>query len=154
MIKAEISTIDEEFEKSRVKAHIRTRRGKLERVREFSRKGAPKFEYGDFVTLKPGAEPNLSYSDKQVPKKWLTDGGLWAVDGYEQGEKGESGILNINRVESPYPGAFCSFVGEDEVAFAYRPKSRRRNQRIRGLVKGQKGRFQKEFGSKESKRKG
>jgi hypothetical protein len=35
----EISTIDEEFEKSRVKAHTRTRKGKLERVREFSKKG-------------------------------------------------------------------------------------------------------------------
>jgi len=39
MIKAEISTIDEEFEKSRVKAHVRTRKGKLERVKEFERKG-------------------------------------------------------------------------------------------------------------------
>jgi len=39
MIKAEISTIDEVLEKSRVKAHIRTRKGKLERVKEFSRKG-------------------------------------------------------------------------------------------------------------------
>jgi len=39
MVKAEISTIEEEFEKSQVKAHIRTRKGKLERVKEFSRKG-------------------------------------------------------------------------------------------------------------------
>jgi len=40
MIKAEISTIEEEFEKSQVKAHVRTRRGKLERVKEFSRAGS------------------------------------------------------------------------------------------------------------------
>jgi len=34
-----IVSLDEEFEKSRVKAHVRTRKGKLERVKEFERKG-------------------------------------------------------------------------------------------------------------------
>jgi hypothetical protein len=37
MIKAKIVSLDEEFEKSRVKAHVRTRKGKLERVKEYSR---------------------------------------------------------------------------------------------------------------------
>jgi hypothetical protein len=37
---AYVVSIDEEFEKSRVKAHVRTRRGKIERVREFERAGA------------------------------------------------------------------------------------------------------------------
>jgi len=127
MVKAEISTIEEEFNKSRVKAHIRTRKGKLERVKEFERKGTkkPKFQYGDFVTLKPGAEVGLSYSSKEVPNKYLTDGGLWAIDAYEPGEKGGSGILNINRVETPYPGAFCSFVNEEDVVLTYRPGERK-----------------------------
>jgi len=35
----EVTTIGEEFEKSRVKSHVRTRKGKLERVKEFERKG-------------------------------------------------------------------------------------------------------------------
>jgi len=34
-----VSTIGEEFEKARVKAHVRTRKGKMERVREFERIG-------------------------------------------------------------------------------------------------------------------
>jgi len=38
MIKATISSIDEEFRKSRVKGFVRTRKGKLERVKEFERK--------------------------------------------------------------------------------------------------------------------
>jgi len=39
MKKLYVVSIDEEFEKSRVKAHVRTRKGKLERVKEFERKG-------------------------------------------------------------------------------------------------------------------
>ena len=35
-----VVSLDEEFEKSRVKAHVRTRKGKLERVQEFERKGS------------------------------------------------------------------------------------------------------------------
>ena len=69
------------------------------------------FEYGDFITLKPDAEVSLSYKEGSPPRKWIIDGGLWAVDGYEE----ESGMLNVNRVLDPYPGAFCSFVHEDDV---------------------------------------
>jgi hypothetical protein len=46
MFKAEISTLDEEFEKSRVKGYIRTRRGKMERVKEFQRTGGGKKKLG------------------------------------------------------------------------------------------------------------
>jgi hypothetical protein len=42
MQKAIITTIEEEFKKSKVKAHVRTKRGKLERVKEFSRTGEKK----------------------------------------------------------------------------------------------------------------
>jgi len=49
----EVSTIDEEFEKSRVKAHTRTRKGKMERVKEHERKGSR------FPTLNPsGSKTN------------------------------------------------------------------------------------------------
>ena len=34
---AKIVSIDEEFEKSRVRAHVRTKKGKMERVKEHSR---------------------------------------------------------------------------------------------------------------------
>lgn len=37
-----VTTIDEEFEKSRVKPFVRTRRGKLERVTGFERRGEKK----------------------------------------------------------------------------------------------------------------
>jgi len=36
----DVTTIDEEFEKSRVKTHLRTKKGKLERVKEFERKSS------------------------------------------------------------------------------------------------------------------
>lgn len=42
MKKVLVVTLDEEFEKARVKAHVRTRKGKLERVQEFQRKGEGK----------------------------------------------------------------------------------------------------------------
>jgi len=71
----------------------------------------PKFKYGDFIRLKKSAEVTLSGQDKSPPKKYLNDNGLWAVDAYEP----ESGMLNINRVLTPYPGAFCSWVHEDDV---------------------------------------
>ncbi len=71
-----------------------------------------KFEYNDFIILKPNAEVILSGTpDKSPPKKYLEDNGLWAIDYYEP----ESGMLNISRVETPYPGAFCSWVHEDDV---------------------------------------
>jgi len=44
MLKATISTINEEFEKSRVKAYTRTRKGHLERVKEYGRRGEHKVE--------------------------------------------------------------------------------------------------------------
>jgi len=42
MKKVYVISLDEEFEKSRVKAHTRTRKGKLERVKEFERRGEKK----------------------------------------------------------------------------------------------------------------
>lgn len=42
MDKIYVVTIDEEFEKSKVKSHTRTRKGKMERVKEFERKGERK----------------------------------------------------------------------------------------------------------------
>jgi len=71
------------------------------------------WQYGDFITLKPDAEVINSVTGKPVPAKWVRDGGLWAIDAYED----ESGMLNINRVLDPYPGAYCSWVHEDDVVF-------------------------------------
>jgi hypothetical protein len=42
MIKVEISTIDEEFEKAQVKGFIRTRHGKMERVNPYARQATEK----------------------------------------------------------------------------------------------------------------
>ena len=70
-----------------------------------------KFNYGDFITLKPDAKVTDSATGDPVPQKIVSDGELWAVDGYEE----ESGMLNINRVLKPYPGAYCSFVHEVDV---------------------------------------
>jgi len=70
-----------------------------------------KFSYGDFITLKPGAKVTLSDTGEPIPQNIIDDGKLWAVDGYEE----ETGMLNINRVLKPYPGAYCSFVHEDDV---------------------------------------
>ena len=81
----------------------------------------PKFEYGDFITLKPNADVSLSYMQGSPPHKYLVDGGLWAVDGYEE----SSGMLNINRVWKPYPGAFCSWVHESDVELFERARDRR-----------------------------
>jgi 2'-5' RNA ligase len=71
----------------------------------------PKYKIGDLITLKQGAEVIISGTQDEVPRKWVDDGKLWGVDHYEE----ESGRLNINRVLTPYPGAFCSWVSEDEV---------------------------------------
>jgi len=77
MIKAEISTIDQEFEKSRVKAHVRTRKGKLERVKEFERKGegehkAKVKKFVNEIKSKYSLDHRL-YSDKSgVAKIWFS----------------------------------------------------------------------------------
>lgn len=88
-------------------------------------------EYGTFIRLKPDAEPSLSYSSKSVPKKWIKDGGLWAVDGVEESMPGEY-IININRVMDPYPGAYCSFITPEEIAeIVPTSKQYRQSQRLR-----------------------
>jgi hypothetical protein len=70
----------------------------------------PEFKYGDFINLKPGAGVTLSIGGSP-PQRYLKDGGLWAVDAYEE----ESGMLNINRVMDPYPGAYCAWVHKNDV---------------------------------------
>jgi hypothetical protein len=53
MQEVRVVTIDEEFEeleKSRVKAHVRTRKGKLERVKEFERRGGKKSKFDSLVS--------------------------------------------------------------------------------------------------------
>lgn len=71
----------------------------------------PIWKYGDFITLKPGAEVYLSGTSQKLSQKKADSGDLWAVDDYES----ESGMLNINRVLRPYPGAYCSWVHEKDV---------------------------------------
>lgn len=70
----------------------------------------PKYKYGDFVYLKKDAEVMLS-TGGQLDQDIVKEEEFWAVDDYEP----ESGMLNINRVEDPYPGAYCSWVHESEV---------------------------------------
>ena len=71
----------------------------------------PKFKYGDIVHLKPGAKVTISGTGEPVPRKIIDDGRDWAVDDYIP----ETGMLNLNRVLHPYPGAFCSWVHESDV---------------------------------------
>jgi len=42
------------------------------------------------------------------------DDRLWAVDEYIEEQK----FLNINRVLEPYPGAYCGYVHEEDIAEA------------------------------------
>jgi len=65
----------------------------------------------DFVRLKKDAEVINSVTGKEVPESIVNDGELWAIDHYEP----ESGMLNISRVEYPHPGAYCSWVHEDDI---------------------------------------
>jgi len=54
-----VSTIEEEFKKARVKAHVRTRKGKMERVREFERKGKfPRRIAGEQLTISTFGPPD------------------------------------------------------------------------------------------------
>jgi len=69
------------------------------------------FKFDDLITIKKNAEVINSVTNKPVPQKIVDDGKLWAVDFYEE----ESGMLNINRVLDPYPGAYCSWIHEDDV---------------------------------------
>ncbi len=80
------------------------------------------FNYGDFITLKPDAKVQLSSTGEDVDSNVVADGKLWAVDEYFE----ESGMLNINRVLDPYPGAYCSFVYEYDVVRSSSGISRRK----------------------------
>jgi len=113
----------------KARPYTRTRRGKLERVKGYAGRPrkAPEFEYGDFIVLKPDAEVSLSYGEGSPPKKYVKDKGLWAVDGYEE----ESGMLNINRVLNPYPGAYCAWVHKDDVVKVSSAKERKRKEEMR-----------------------
>lgn len=57
-----ISTIEEEFEKSQVKGFIRTKKGKMERVNPFARGGG-----GARSNLKHVIHPGIHNSKKDVP---------------------------------------------------------------------------------------
>ena len=109
----------------KAKPYTRTRKGKFERVKGYpGRSKKPEFEYGDFIVLKPDADVSLSYKEGNPPQKYLNDRGLWAVDGYEE----EEGILNINRVLDPYPGAYCGFVHKDDVVKVSSAKERQKKE--------------------------
>lgn len=60
MSKIYVTTIDEEFEKSRVKGFVRTRKGRMERVKEFERRGG-----GAGAVQKIGKHKN-AISDKRI----------------------------------------------------------------------------------------
>lgn len=74
-------------------------------------KRKPKWKYGDFIYLKPNAEVFISGTSQKLSRHKVAAGGLWAVDAYEPA----TGMLNINRVLTPYPGAYCSWVHEKYV---------------------------------------
>lgn len=79
--------------------------GSLTRLKVILEQGD--FNYGDFVTLKKNSEVVISgTSDESPPIKIINDGKLWAVDYYEP----ETGMVNINRVLDPYPGAYCRWT--------------------------------------------
>lgn len=67
-------------------------------------------KYGDIIRLKPGTIVELSTGGVFVEN---TDR-LWAVDEYIEEQK----FLNINRVLEPYPGAYCGYVHEEDIAEA------------------------------------
>ena len=48
-----VVSLDEEFEKAKVKAHLRTRKGKMERVQEFQRKGSGGLKGGESIRREP-----------------------------------------------------------------------------------------------------
>jgi hypothetical protein len=66
--------------------------------------------YGTIIELKETAVPLIIYKDNTcVPKKYIK--GLWAVD-----EVTDDGLsVNINRVLTPYPGAYCSYISVDDI---------------------------------------
>ncbi len=82
---------------------------------------------GTFIRLKKDSVPSLSYGSEEIPRKWVEDGGLWAIDGIpEYNEESDVWMLNINRVLDPYPGAFCSFITIDEIEeIIEKPKRRK-----------------------------
>ncbi len=70
-----------------------------------------KYKYGDVIKLKPNANVAISGTyDDSPPQKWIRNGD-WNVDAYES----DTGMLNINLLNGPYPGAFCSWVHEKDV---------------------------------------
>lgn len=74
-----VVTLDEEFEKARVKPHVRTRRGKLERVKGFERKHSTNFHF-----LKPTeGGPDIRRSDLQSANGVFERRGLRAKVGFE-----------------------------------------------------------------------
>jgi len=66
------------------------------------------FKQGDIVVLSPDAEVYDSATGEPLPREVVADGELWNVDYYDE----QTGMLNINRVLRPYPGAYCSWVHE------------------------------------------
>lgn len=70
--------------------------------------GRPKqdYKYGDFIKLKKNAKVYLSTTGDMLNQRIVNQNELWAVDDYEK----STGMINMNRVIKPYPGAYCSFV--------------------------------------------
>lgn len=66
----EVRTIDEEFEKSRVKAHVRTRKGKMERVKEHW-KTDPKYSRSYHVMKKEEGGPDITSADLKAINRSL-----------------------------------------------------------------------------------
>jgi hypothetical protein len=66
-MKAIITSIDEEFEKAQVKGFTRTKKGKLERVNPFSRKGDAKGRGRPFT---PHGDDMTTYSSRDDDRRW------------------------------------------------------------------------------------
>lgn len=71
-----------------------------------------KYKYSDIIHLKKNANITISGTiDEKPPNKYINDNEGWCVDDYEN----STGMINVNRRLTPYPGAFCSWVHESEV---------------------------------------
>ena len=64
------------------------------------------YNYGDFIKLRKGAKVYLSTTGNALNQKIVNQDEVWAVDHYEK----STGMINMNRVLDPYPGAYCSWV--------------------------------------------
>ena len=87
----------------------------LESERPRKKTPSPKFKPGDFIYLDPKAQVLDSATHKPLPYDIVRQPALWAVDEYDS----QTGMLNINRVKAPYPGAYCSWVHSKYAILAF-----------------------------------